>query len=198
MDPAVAGDVPPPPPIPAGEPDQLLVDRVRQGDAGALELIFRRYGRLLLDVVHGYLAASDESEELIQDLFLWIWEHRASWTVPGELRPYLLTAARNRALNRIRHRRVEERLAGRVQSESTPDPLSALTGDELAAVVARAIAELPPRCREVFRLIRQEELSHREVVALLGVSSKTIEIHMTRALSAIRAAVARWRGGEGG
>jgi RNA polymerase sigma-70 factor (ECF subfamily) len=184
--------------------DDRLVDRVGQGDPQALELIFRRHGRLLLDVVHGYLAAPDEAEEVVQDLFLWIWEHRTSWSVPTELRPYLLTAARNRALNRLRHRQVERRVVERLLGAPEaavrarapgPDPLESLTGNELSRVIAAAVADLPPRCRDVFLMLRRDELSHREVAATLGISPKTVEIHMTRALTAIRAAVARWRGG---
>jgi RNA polymerase sigma-70 factor, ECF subfamily len=190
---------------PNEEADGLLVGRVRAGDAGALELIFRRYGRLLLDVVHGYLAAPDEAEEVVQDLFLWIWEHRQSWTTPVELRPYLLTAVRNRALNRIRHRQVERKLADRLQQPHLAAPargarggdaLDLVTGDELAAVIAAAVTGLPPRCREVFLLLRHDELSYREVAETLGISPKTVEIHMTRALNSIRVAVAKWRGGR--
>jgi len=185
------------------EADGLLVDRVRRGDASALELVFRRYGRLLLDVVHGYLAAPDEAEEVVQDLFLWIWEHRQSWTTPAELRPYLLTAVRNRALNRIRHRQVERKLADRLQQPHLQPPqgraragdaLEMVTGDELSGVIAAAVAGLPPRCREVFLLLRHDELSYREVAEALGISPKTVEIHMTRALNAIRVAVGDWRG----
>jgi RNA polymerase sigma-70 factor (ECF subfamily) len=188
---------------PNEEADGLLVERVRGGDPTALEAIFRRYGRLLLDVVHGYLAAPDEAEEVVQDLFLWIWEHRHSWTTPAELRPYLLTAVRNRALNRIRHRQVERKLADRLQQPHLQsshrgaragDALEMVTGDELSAVIAAAVAGLPPRCRDVFILLRHDELSYREVGEALGISPKTVEIHMTRALNAIRVAVTNWRG----
>lgn len=187
------------------ESDESLIARVRRGDARALEQVFRRYGRAMLDVAERYLAVADESEEIVQDLFLWIWEHRASWTVAGELRPYLLLATRYRAFNRLRHRRVEHRFAERLQGEAPsaqptapsqpPDPLDTVAENELSRVVAAAIEALPPRCREVFLFIRRDELTHREVAAMLGISTKTVEIHMTRALAGIRAAVARWRGG---
>ena len=187
------------------ESDESLIAQVRAGEARALEQIFRRYSQMLLGAAYRYLAAPDEAEEVVQDLFLWIWEHRSSWTVSGSLRPYLLLATRNRAFNRLRHRRVEHRLTERLQGSSDGgeavarsrpvDALDVIAGDELSQVVSAAIEALPPRCREVFLGSRRDHLSHHEVAAMLGISTKTVEIHMTRALGGIRAAVARWRGG---
>ena len=73
------------------------------------------------------------------------------------------------------------------------DPAALTTARELNTVLADAIARLPPRCREVFLLVREQRLSYAEVAELLKITPKTVEIHMNHALGALRRRLAEWR-----
>ncbi len=184
--------------------EQALVRAIQQGDVEAFRTLHERYAVELLRFAHSYLRSRDDAEEIVQDLFLWIWEHRHEWNAPGGVRPYLFKATRNRAHGWLRKRRTQELFSMRVSQghdsaastpASPPDPLMATTAGELDAVLSETVAALPPRCREVFLLVRECGLPHGEVAALLDISPKTVEVHMNRALGALRRRVAEWRGG---
>ena len=127
---------------------------------------------------------------------------RHLWEVPGPFHTYLFRAARNRAINYLRHERVEaafrERVAGGSGDGVAPEARAA-DADEatvthaLAADIGRSVAALPARCQEVFRLVRFHHLRYAEVAAVLGISVKTVEVHMGRALTALRARLEVWR-----
>ena len=182
--------------------EHALVARVQAGELDAFEALVRGWAKPLAAFAASLLGSSDEGEEVVQDLFVWVWEHRFQWEVRGPLSAYFFRSVRNRSLSRLRHRQVEdsfqERLAGatlgRPPSTSSPTEQGVLA-DELSAAIDAAIARLPDRGREVFLLNRQSGLSYAQVAATLQISVKTVEIHMTRALAALRRALAPWRTG---
>jgi RNA polymerase sigma-70 factor, ECF subfamily len=172
---------------------------VATGATAAFETMFRAYASPLAGFVYGYLHASDEAQEVVQDLFLWIWEHRFEWEVPGSLRTYLYKSARNRALSRLRHRRVERGFRERALRDGAHIPPAAfadadqrISANELSSALERAVAQLPDRCREVFELNRRQHLSYAEIAELLEISPKTVEVHMGRALAALRRSLGDW------
>ena len=180
--------------------DAALVARVQAGDLDAFEVLVRSWAKPLIAFAGSLLRSPDEAEEVVQDLFVWVWEHRFQWEVRGALNAYLFRSVRNRSVSRLRHRqfedRFQERLAGaalsRPLSTSSPAEQGVMAG-ELSVAIDAAIARLPDRCREVFLLNRQRGLSYAQVAATLQISVKTVEIHMSRALAALRRALAPWR-----
>lgn len=183
----------------AGCDDAALVAQVQVGDLAAFEALVRIWAKPLIGFAGSLLRAPDEAEEVVQDLFVWIWEHRFEWEVRGQLGPYLFRAVRNRVVNRLRHQKVEERFHARLTLAPTPDRSSPtdhlLVTNELSAAIDAAIAGLSDRCREVFLLNRQQGFSYAQIAETLQISVKTVEIHMGRALAALRQALAPWRTG---
>ena len=135
---------------------------------------------------------------MVQDLFVWIWDHRFEWQPQGALGAYLFRSVRNRAVSRLRHEQVEERFHQRLAGTTSPlsrpaeSPDQAIAADELSAAIDAAIANLSDRCREVFLLSRQQGLTYSQVADTLQISVKTDEIHMTRALAGLRQALGEW------
>jgi RNA polymerase sigma-70 factor (ECF subfamily) len=179
--------------------ERAWCDAVRTGDLAAFEAIFRAYATRLAGFAWSYLLVQEESEEVVQDLFAWIWEHRFDWEVPGPLRTYLFRSTANRALSRIRHRRVEKNFQDRVARETggleprdPHSPADACAERELAWALERAIKALPDRCRTVFLMNRQQHMSYSEIAGVLGISPRTVEVHMSRALAALRSHLADW------
>jgi RNA polymerase sigma-70 factor (ECF subfamily) len=180
--------------------DAAVIARVQMGDLGAFESLVRTWAKPLIAFAGALLRSPQDAEEVVQDLFVWIWEHRFEWEVQGALGAYLYRSVRNRAVSRMRHQQVEDRfqhrLAGEAErrSPSSSSPAEQeLATDELSAAIDAAIARLSDRCREVFLLNRQRGLSYAQVADTLQISVKTVEIHMTRALAALRQALAPWR-----
>ncbi|MBX6333646.1 MAG: RNA polymerase sigma-70 factor [Gemmatimonadaceae bacterium] len=177
--------------------DAAWLAKMREGDRKAFEALFRCYSDPLCGFVFGYTRSIDEAQEIVQDLFCWLWEHRAEWNVTRSVRTYLFQAAHNRALNRLKRRRMieryQERAAREVPEHATDDAADATAARELADALGRAVAELPDRCREVFTLNRWHNMSYAQIAAALGISAKTVENHMGRALTILRKRLADWR-----
>jgi RNA polymerase sigma-70 factor (ECF subfamily) len=171
--------------------------QLRTGDEGAYERLFRAYAAPLCDFAHSYVRVRETAEEIVQDLFCWIWEQRFTIEMPHGVRPWLFSAVRNRSLNALRNRRMELSIHEHISRDTRSNPRVELPDAHLAArdlteAAAHLVAAMPARCREVYTLIRQEHLSHAEAARVLGISPNTVEIHMTRALTILRAGLAPW------
>jgi RNA polymerase sigma-70 factor, ECF subfamily len=173
------------------------LEQLRTGDAKAFEAMFRAYAAPLCDFAFSYVHAREIAEEIVQDLFCWIWEQRFTIEMPHGMRPWLFTAVRNLSLNVLRNRRAEVSIRERVSRDARAKPAVAspdaeLSARELSEAVARVVAGMPPRCREAFTLIRLQQMSYAEAAHVMGIAPKTVEIHMTRALAILRTGLAAW------
>jgi RNA polymerase sigma-70 factor (ECF subfamily) len=123
-----------------------------------------------------------------------LWRRREQITITESLRAYLLRATRNRALNQLRHanvtRRAEPMLVGEESMNATG--ASQLVARELRDALTAAVAELPPACREVFQLSRSQGLRYSEIASTLGISVKTVESQMGKALKHLRLRLSSW------
>jgi RNA polymerase sigma-70 factor (ECF subfamily) len=171
-----------------------LLERLRAGDDAAFDAIFRMYYAQLVGTVQGILTERALAEEIVQDVMLELWRRRASLSVKDSLKAYLFQASRNRALNHIRHRRVEERAVAFMDTAATAPATahSALVQREIDAAMREALAQLPERCREVFELSRVQGLKYAEIARVLDISVKTVEGQMSKALRVLRARLGAW------
>lgn len=191
------GDPVAPPTLSLSRGDAELVRRIRVGDERALEEIFRTYYAGMCLFVRRFVHAPDVAEELVQDVFFKLWSKREGLSDIDALKTYLFRAARNTALNHLRRRKLEqawEEKEGQrgepVTSGGTDDEA---TAGELQRAVSAAIARLPERCREIFLLSREGGLTYGEIAAALGISIKTVETQMGRALKSLRLALGKYR-----
>jgi len=154
--------------------------------------LFRLHYAPLVRFVSQFVHASAAAEEVVQELFLHLWEQRERDGALTISRAYLYAAARHRALNLLRHDRVvrehEEREAREMDAIAS-SPYEAIERSDLAQHVRRAVDRLPSKCRQVFLLSREGGLSYSEIARTLEISPKTVELHMSRALKALRLAV---------
>lgn len=174
---------------------------IRRGDATAFEAMFRAHYEPLCRYARSFRLARDSAEDLVQDVFLRIWDGRATWAPPGSIAAYLHAAVRNGALDYVRHDAVRERWRQRAAADDVvalatvrPRPQPAdqpLELAELDATLRRAVERLPERCRQTFLLCRGSEMSYAEIAAVMHVSVKTVKIQMARALHALRTAVSK-------
>jgi len=168
--------------------DADLLARLRGGDHAAFEAIFRQWYEPVVRAANRVLHDPGVAEELSQDVFLELWRRRDSLAPDSSVAGYLMQAARNRALNHLRHLQVQRKSAVYVEALSEPaEQADAETqAGELQDAIRDAIAALPPRTREVFLMSRERNLRYGEIAEALGISVKAVEANMSRALRQLR------------
>ncbi len=177
--------------------DAALVERIRSGDEGAFEALFRRYFLPLHDYIVLYVKSSEAAKECTQDVMLAMWERREQLRIRESVRHYLYQAARNHALNYLRRERIVARWADRAAHdlalsgmgqgpESSDDRLERR---DLHAVLRATVANLPPRQREALLLRLDHHLPNAEIAKVMGISIKMVEVHLMHALRTLRQAL---------
>jgi RNA polymerase sigma-70 factor (ECF subfamily) len=176
--------------------ERSLVERIRDGDRGALSAVFQAYATSLHSYAHRITRSRAVASELVQDVFVRIWEIRTEWRVES-VGAYLHGAVRRRALNYLRHRSVEDAFERARGAEMLVDGAPAagaadelVLAHDLATAAERAMERLTPKCREAFVLHRQHHLTYAEIATVLGVTPKAVELQISRALKALRAILA--------
>jgi RNA polymerase sigma-70 factor (ECF subfamily) len=174
-----------------------LLARLRAGDESAFDVVFRTYYSSLVGLAESLLKSREQAEDLSQDVMLELWRRRESLVLTDSFRSYLLRAVRNRAFNELRRVKIAKRKEPMVRGEeATPAiGLGRLEDDEVESAIATAIDALPEPVRETFVLSRQEGLKYAEIAARLGVSVKTVEARMGKALKELRDRLAPWMPG---
>lgn len=169
-----------------------LAQALRRGEAAAFDAVFRqwyeplcRYACRLAD------GDMDEAEDLVQQAFVKLWEYRARLDVSWSLKAYLYKTVHNACLNRLRARSVRSKyLDYNAQQLNDMHTLPDDTSPELLERFQRAMDALPPQCRHIFELSRFETLKYREIADQLGISIKTVETQMGKALRVMRTQLA--------
>lgn len=177
---------------PFPHPDRTWVEKIREGDRKAFAALFHALYPSLCSLVNRRIGAPDVAEELVQDIFARIWEQRDQLDPEQSITRYLYRAARNQALKHLRHRNVVSRSQAFLKAslrQSQPTPEDQARYREVSDAAQDAIEQLPDRCREIFLLSRQGEMKYSEIARTLGISVKTVETQMGRALRALRSAL---------
>ena len=159
------------------------------GHEWALKEIFLKYNTKLYRMAVGVLGREDVSKDIVQEIFIDLWNRRHHSEIRS-LHGYLYKAVKFQVLKQLRdvklhHRHLE--LAENLQfANQTQD---ALDFQDLERTFLKAVDQLPPKRKQVFVLSRLENLSHKEISSRLKISTKTVEVQLTKALSFIRISV---------
>lgn len=175
-----------------------LIAQLQSGDPRAFESVFRTFAAPLCDLAFSYVRTRDGAEDIVQELFTWLWANRHEFLPTHGLRAYLFGAVRNRSLNVLRNEATAARVSATLQLPPTSAARTAdadLLAADLETALRSAVEGMPPRCRDVFTLVRTQSLSYAEVAAILGVAPKTVEVHMGRALAILRVRLGPWLNG---
>ena len=169
-----------------------MLQAIQQGDESAFDALFRRYYEPLCHYASSLTDGDlDEAEDLVQQSFVKLWEQRATLQVQWSVKAYLYKMVHNRCLNRLRDAQTREKYkvynAAQLEQGYENDPGAA---SELNERILQALDTLPPECRRIFELSRFEELKYREIADQLGISIKTVETQMGKALRLMRTELA--------
>ncbi|MEE9361494.1 MAG: RNA polymerase sigma-70 factor [Cellulophaga sp.] len=167
---------------------------LEKGESIAYETLFRLYYDKLVHISIGYLGCYDDAEEIVQNLFLKLWEDKKKLKPISNINSYLYTMVKYACLDFIKHEKIkmnfvnsslEKKLS--IQHQFIKDEAaSLLLENELENKILEGIDLLPEKCRKVFLKSRFEGLKHHEIAKLLDVSKRTVDNHISNALKHMR------------
>ncbi len=163
--------------------------RIRTSDSAAFEAFFRAVHPPLVQYAQRFVDEPAAALDVVQDAFIRIWEGRERIDPEQSLKAFAFRTVRNLCLNRIRDRKTRaDLLAEQYEPPSTEarSPEDVMGEGQLAARLEEWIEELPERQREALRLSRFHGLSHQETADAMGVSARTVNNHLVKALRVIR------------
>lgn len=167
-------------------PDETLVEMLAADSEWALKEIFNRYNLRLFRQAVGVLQDEDLAKDVVQNVFIDLWNRRRSSGIQT-LSHYLSTAVRFQVLKQLRNGKAHaHHLKTLAELQLTNQTQETIDHNELENVLQTAVEQLAPRCKEVFVLSRFENLSHKEISSRLNISTKTVEVQITKALSLLR------------
>lgn len=172
-------------------PDIHILDKLKDQPELALRALYDQYYNYICSVVYKMVGDSTLAEDIAQEVFVEVWKRRESLDVNLSLRGYLRRIAVNKTLNHIRAQKMnfeeEDAVLQLPSNENSTQKI--LEAEDLQKVINDAIERLPERCRVVFGLSRFEEMSYKEISNKLGISIKTVENQVSKALKLVRKAV---------
>jgi len=173
-------------------PEENLLALLAQDSERAMELIFRQYYIFVCRSITRILPHGHVAEDLAQDVFHDLWKKRDSLVIKSSLTAYLRRAAVNKTLNFIRDRKIkwDDEPELETMTSAVPNARQNLEEQELRKLIDRTIDGLPERCRLVFTLSRFEEMTYQEIANELGISIKTVENQMSKALRILKTVLA--------
>jgi RNA polymerase sigma-70 factor, ECF subfamily len=172
-------------------PEELFIfEKMVEGDQKALRFFFDKYYDKLCNFVNSYIHNPSIAEEIVQDIFIYFWENKENLNISYSVKSYLYKSTKNRSLNFIRDEKkkkmIQDKILNDSSFESTPNE-SYLDSDQLRQIIDASIESLPPRCREIYYLCKNEHLTHKEVAVKMGISEKTVENQMNISFQKLKA-----------
>ena len=171
------------------DPDIELIEKLRIGDVEAFDQVYQRYAGKLYAFSLKYLKSKEEAEELVQSVFLKVWEHQKNLKKDTSFKSYLFTIAYNEICNLFRRRKYQQSFIAKIETESLV--ASGETEDQIEfqfvlEQVDQIIARLPEKQKTIFLKSRQDGKSTKEIADELGLSPGTVDNYISESLKFIR------------
>jgi RNA polymerase sigma-70 factor (ECF subfamily) len=162
-----------------------LFQQIIEGDESAFRLLYDEYAEQLYHFAYSFLHEKETAEEAVLDVFTTIWNKRKQFSHVVDIKKYLYMSVKNQSLHYIRKNNIPiqdslELYEIELQAEDI-NPEDMLLNKEYKLLIQNAVNALPPRCREVFRLVLSDKLKNREIADLLCISEKTVNEHIALA-----------------
>ena len=168
--------------------DLLLL--LKNGDMLAFDTIYAMYSKRLYGFVLRYIKQKEDAEGIVQEVFIKIWETRNKIDIYSSFDSFIFTIAYNTTISLIRKRINEQKYHDRLktvrQITDADQIIDEIHFKELNAKVKSLLDQLTPRQKEIFKLTREEGLTHEEIAKKLGISVNTVKNHLVTALAFIK------------
>lgn len=148
--------------------------------------MYETYYSPLVDFARFQINDREHARDIVQKTFMHLWENRHGLGIESNLQGYLFTSVKNRCINHHRHLKVRNEHRKNTQHLRPIEDTDEMVSQEIENRVQQAIEALPDQCKAVFKLSRFDQLKYQEIAEKLGLSIKTVEAHMGRALRQLR------------
>jgi len=168
--------------------EQKKIDGLKKGDKLIFEKVYREHYLPLCYYCFKYVENLEDAEEIVQNLFLKLWDKRDELDINTSLKSYLYRAVQNYALNDLSKKQTKEKYIHTQQyiSDYYQDGNSNMEEEELRVILKHAILQLPEKRREIFEMSRFEGLKYNSIANKLSISVKTVETQMSKSLKYLR------------
>ncbi len=169
---------------------RYIQEKIGRSDETALTELYRNFYQRLLSFSKELVRSKETAEEIVEDVFVQVWSRRKTIDTIDNLAVYLYVAVKNRSLNRL-----SEKARYLVTApfdhidinigDETANPGELMITEEMLRMMQQAIDALPPRCKMIFKLVREDGLKYKEVAQILNISVNTIDAQMAIAVKRI-------------
>jgi len=169
--------------------DNALVQRMLGGDETAFSIIFKTYYVDLVLFAGTFVRDKPAAEEIVQDVFIRLWENRESFIITSSLRSFLLKTVQNKCIDTIRHLKIVDNYQSKLQNHPLlleNDTENYVLYSELEDDLKKALEKLPEDISKIFLLSRFEGLTYPEIASQLNLSVRMVEIRMGKALALLK------------
>jgi RNA polymerase sigma-70 factor (family 1) len=153
---------------------------------GRFQAVFTTYYNSLCNYAFTFVKDKDVSEDIVQELFMKIWEGRRELILQDSVRYYLFTAVRNNSISYIRKQKNTEEWNGEEIPDEVIPEKEGRSEEEYRQLLQKGIDRLPPKCREIFLLSRFSNMTYKQIAGSLNISVKTVENQLGKALKSLR------------
>lgn len=172
------------------------IEGLKVGDYKTFEKLFEQWYKPLYIYAYSIIHDAMEAEDVVQKMFCKLWDQADKIEIHTSMKSYLYRAVHNDCLNWVKSQKTKEEhhdYLGRAQATSANPTEEQLTRHELEKEIELAIENLPPRCREAFKLSRYEHLSHAKIAEKMNITTNTVETQIVKALRLLKGALKEWR-----
>ncbi|MGQ8336120.1 RNA polymerase sigma-70 factor [Sunxiuqinia sp. A32] len=163
----------------------FFLEKLKEGDRKTFTLIFDYYYTGLVVFADKYMHDIELSEDIVQSVFVKLWENR-EYIRSSSIKSYLSSAVKNNCIDLIRKKETQDKYVQRQKSIGIDSEHEFWAEHELQKMVEDSIRKLPSRCREIFKMSRYDGLKSIEIADKLGISQRTVETQITKALKILR------------
>lgn len=165
--------------------ENLFLKRINERQMSAYQMLYSDYYAVLVVYARNFVGQQEIAEDIVQELFITMWEKEMSFLSFASFRAYLYNSVRNTALNYLKHQDVEERYIEYVQTTYGEVDESEVNEEEVYRLLFKVVDELPSRCREIF-LMYMDGKKNDEIADVLSLSVETVKTQKKRAVRHIR------------
>lgn len=171
--------------------NKQIVSALNEGHESVFDAVYRHYFKKLCAFCSQYIPDLEETEEIVQETMVWLWENRLTLKAELTLKSLLFTIVKNKALNRISHYEIKQKVHEEIHQkyESTFENSDFYDQDELFRMYRQTLDNMPKDIRETFLMNRNQNLTHKEIAAILNVSPQTVNYRIGQALKMLRQAL---------
>ena len=176
--------------------EKEIIESIKKGNQKSFELVFKTYYARLCTYAYDYTRQLETAEDLVKDFFLNFWNNREKLEIKTSLSGYLFRSVHNQCLNYLERGKKKKLeipsdnlylIELKLKQPLTNDyPIGNLLAKEMEGQINRVIENLPEQCREIFKLSRFGELSHKKIAEKLNISENTVKVQIYRALKKIK------------